>query len=252
MLNEDIIKLDRGRINARILAKEVKADFRPVEAASRKIPAAFYSPEVKRLFVRFFHSLQLNVHYISVFARAKLPNEIVEQVEAAIRSQIEKVSAEFDEAIRGAELLCQREGISSLASYDAAPLALEVRVISPLSRRYLELMTKLDQLMPMLETLAIDEVIALRELDIRRGRFKRLVKGVAGSARQFASGLRRRTAEKEAASAQQEAAQDSGVAAQASAPGIAVESAPADAPAIPADSPAVADAPASPTSTTSE
>ena len=43
------IRLDRGGVNARILAKEVKVDFRRVEAASRKIPTTLYGPEAKRL-----------------------------------------------------------------------------------------------------------------------------------------------------------------------------------------------------------
>ncbi len=192
MLNEDILKLDRGRVNARILAREAKADFRRIESASRKIPAAFCSPEMKRLYVRCFATLQLNVHYVSVIARTKLPHEVVEQVEGAIKAQIEKVSAEAEEALRGAELLCQAHGITSPATYDTACLAMDVPVISPLSRRYLELMMKLDQLMPMLETLAIEEVIALRELDLRKALFKKQVRRVAGAARNFASGLRKR------------------------------------------------------------
>ena len=54
------IRLDQGGINARILAKQAKVDFRRVESASRKIQTTFYSPEVKRLFVRYFNSMQLN------------------------------------------------------------------------------------------------------------------------------------------------------------------------------------------------
>ena len=192
MLNEDIIKLDRGRVNARILRKEAKADFRRIESASRKIPTKLCSPELKRLYFRCFATLQLNVHYISVIARTKLPHEVVEQVEGALKAQLEKLTAEVDEAIRGAELLCQSNGIMSLATYDTTPLAMDVPVISPLSRRYLELMMKVDQLMPMLETLAIDEVIAMRELDLRKALFKKLVRRVAGAARNFASGLRKR------------------------------------------------------------
>jgi len=68
------IRLDQGGINARILAKEAKVDFRRVESASRKIQATFYSPEVKRLFVRYLNSMQLNTYLISVIARSKLPH----------------------------------------------------------------------------------------------------------------------------------------------------------------------------------
>jgi hypothetical protein len=192
MASDAIIKLDQGGINARILAKEAKADFRRVETASRKIPATFSSPEVKRLFVRYFNSMQLNTHFISVMARTKLPHEAVEKVESSLPQQIDKLTTNVNRAIDGAEALCKANGIMSLASYDTDPLAIEVRVISMFGRRYLELMTKVDQLMPMLETLAIDEVIKLRELDIRKAGFKKAIRQVAGAARNFKSGLQRR------------------------------------------------------------
>ena len=40
-----IVKVDQGGVNARILAKEAKADFRRVEAASLKMPTRFTSAE---------------------------------------------------------------------------------------------------------------------------------------------------------------------------------------------------------------
>jgi hypothetical protein len=192
MKNDAIIKLDQGGINARILAKEAKTDFRRVEAAGRKIPTTLSSPEVKRLFVRFFNSMQLNVHFISVMARAKLPTEMVEKVEGGLLEQMEKLTKTVNKAIDGAEALCKTNGITSLASYDTEPLFIEVKVISKFGRRYLELILKIDQLMPMLETLAIDEVIELRELERRKAQFKRVIRQVAGAARNFKFGLQRR------------------------------------------------------------
>ena len=44
------VKVDQGGVNARILAKEAKADFRRVEAASLKMPTRFTSAEGKRFF----------------------------------------------------------------------------------------------------------------------------------------------------------------------------------------------------------
>ena len=55
-----------------------------------------------------------------------------------------------------------------LATYATEPLAIEVKVISSFGRRYLELMTKVDRLMPMLETLAIDDVIEVSRLDLQK------------------------------------------------------------------------------------
>jgi hypothetical protein len=186
------IRLDQGGINARILAKEAKVDFRRVESASRKIQATFHSPEVKRLFVRYLNSMQLNTYLISVIARTKLPHVVIEQVEGALRERLEKLHTEVNEAIDSAETLCKAHGITRLATYDTEPLAIEVRVISSFGRRYLELMTKVDQLMPMLETLAIDDVIEVAQLDLQKALAKKSVRQVAGAARNFAGGLRQR------------------------------------------------------------
>lgn len=186
------IRLDQGGINARILAKEAKVDFRRVESASRKIPTAFSSPEVKRLFVRYFNSMQLNMYLTSVIARAKLPHVVIEKIEGALKVQLEKLHAEINEAIDSAEALCKAHGITRLATYDTEPLAIEAKVISSFGRRYLELMTKVDQLMPMLETLAIDDVIEVAQLDLQKALAKKYVRQVAGAARNFAGGLRQR------------------------------------------------------------
>lgn len=192
MDGDAIIKLDHGGINARILAKEARADFRRVEAASRKIDSAFLSPEGKRLFLRYFNSLQLSMYFISVIARTRLSHEMVERIEATMKAQLESAHAAINTALDGAELLCRNHGITRLATYDTAPLALEAKVISAFGRRYLELIGKIDQLMPMLETLAIDEVIDAKQLDMQRAATKRLIRQIAGSGRNLAFGVRQR------------------------------------------------------------
>ena len=185
------IRLDEGGINARLLANEAKVDFRRVESASRKIQTTFHSPEVKRLFVRYLNSMQLNMYLISVIGRTKLPHSLIEQVEGALKAKLENLHAEVNEAIDAAEALCKVHGITRLATYDTEPLAIEAKVISPFGRRYLELMTKVDQLMPMLETLAIDEVIEVAQLDLQKGLAKKSVRQVAGAARNFLAALRK-------------------------------------------------------------
>ena len=51
---------------------------------------------------------------------------------------------------------------------------------------------KLDQLMPLLQTLEIHEVITTQAVDVQRATLKRQVRDVANGARNFAMGLRRR------------------------------------------------------------
>jgi hypothetical protein len=204
-----IVKIDEGAVNARILARESKVDFRRVEAASIKVLARFTSAEGKRLFVRLFSTLQLNAHFISVIARTRLDSTDVAKVEEAIKARIDAVAALLNQAIDGAEALFKANGITSAATYDTKPLEIEVGIISSAGRRYLELISKLDQLMPLLQTLEIHEVIDTRTLDQQRAALKRQVRDVANSARSLASGLRRRmNALAAAASAHEDGAGD--------------------------------------------
>lgn len=191
MADIDFVKHDQGGVNARILAKESKADFRRVEAASLKIKASFSSAEGKRLFIRYFNTFQLSSHFISVISRTRLNHEDVTKVEAAIRAQMDKVAEELNHAIDGAEALFEANGITGVATYDTVPLALDVGVLSSSSRRYLEILGKLDQLMPLLQTLEIHEVITTQAVDIERAALKRRVRDVANGARNLASRMRR-------------------------------------------------------------
>jgi hypothetical protein len=192
MTEIQIVKVDEGGVNARILAKETKADFRRVEAASLKMPARFTSAEGKRFFVRLFNTQQLNAHFISVIARTRLDHEDVAKVETTIRSQMEAVAEKLNRAIDAAEALFKAHGITSAATYDTVPLDVEVGVISSSGRRFLEVLGKLDQLMPLLQTLEIHEVMSAQEVDVQRATLKRQVRDVANGTRNFATGLRRR------------------------------------------------------------
>ena len=190
--HEPHVLSDQGGVNARILAREAKVDFRRIEAASLKLATRFTSAEGKRLFVRLFNSLQLNAHFVSVIARTKLDAEEVVRTETAIRSRLDAATAILNESIDEAEAQCKAQGITGLASYDALPLDVDVHVMSSTGRRYLELLVKLDQLMPMLQTLEIHEVLSTEAVDQRRARTKRLVRDVANNARRQAMLLRRR------------------------------------------------------------
>lgn len=192
MADTQIVKVDQGGVNARILAKETKADFRRIEAASVKMPTRFTSAEGKRFFVRLFNTLQLNTHFISVIARTRLDHDDIAKVEATIRAQLDAVNESLNSAIDGAEALFKAHGITSVATYDTVALDVEVGVLSSSGRRYLEVLSKLDQLMPLLQTLEIHEVITAQAVDIQRAALKRQVRDVANGARNFAIGLRRR------------------------------------------------------------
>jgi poly(A) polymerase Pap1 len=85
-----------------------------------------------------------------------------------------------------------------VATYDTVPLEVEVGITSALGRRYFELIHKLDQLMPLLQTLEIEEVITEKQVEQQRSRFKRIVLALSSMMRNFAMGCRRRMNEADA------------------------------------------------------
>lgn len=192
MISEHVFKRMSQSLNQRILATAVKADFRKVEAASIKMQVQFASVDTKRIFVRCFSSVQLNSNLISNIAPHRLPREAIEQIESSIKTECQSIKQLLDKTIDWAEVLFKQHGITTPASYDIDPFILEVGVITSIGRHYLEILGKLDQLMPLLQTLEILEIASSRELDQKRKVVKRRVRAVASSTRNFALGLRKR------------------------------------------------------------
>ncbi len=193
----ETVKVDQGGANARILAKGTKADFRRIEIPSLKVAVTLHSAEGKRVFLRLFNSLQVNMHLVSVIARTRLPNPDIDRLETLVRGRLAKAAAYLDEVIEDAERQCQQHGITTLATYDTVPLALDVKVLSSISRRFLELICRFDQIMPLLRTLEIFELIGLYELDTRCAELKNRLRDVARGARGSANVARRKMKELE-------------------------------------------------------
>jgi len=199
MTETALARMDTGEANRRILSKdEHRADFRRVEAASLKRKTRLASAEGKRMFARCFYSFQASMYFISAMGRTKLALEVVEQIEEAVRTKLEETTNELNQAIDGAELLLKTHSIETVATYDTVPLEIEIGVTSAMGRRYFELIHKLDQLMPMLQTLEIEEVIKEKQVEQQRSRIKRIVLAMSSTARNLMMGVRRRMNEADA------------------------------------------------------
>lgn len=193
MTENKLARLDAGETNRRILDKEEnRQDFRRVEAASLKRRTKLQSAEGKRLFVRCFYSFQASMYFVSAMGRTKLPHEDVELIEADVRKQIEAGTEELNKAIDGADALLKQHSIDSVATYDTVAMEEEVGITSALGRRYFEMIHKLDQVMPLLQTLQIEEVISERQEEKQRSLLKRKILSITSSARKFNVGIRRR------------------------------------------------------------
>ncbi|WP_128002376.1 MULTISPECIES: DUF1845 domain-containing protein [Piscinibacter] len=199
MTHTRLAVIDQGEANERILNKEeYRADFRKVEGASLKRKTQLASPEAKRMFARCFYSFQASMYFITQLGRTKLDHSVVERIEEDVKAALEAGTQEINEAIDHAETLLKHHQIETIASYDTKPLVEEIGITSSFGRRYFDMMHKLDIIMPMMETLAIEEVITEREHEMRRSRYKRIVLAISTKARNFWTGVRRRMNEADA------------------------------------------------------
>ena len=199
MTGTEIVVLDDGGINARLLARQAKADFRRVEGASLKMPARLVSAEGKRMFLRMFNTLQLNDYFISVIAPTRLDDEEMAKIEDALRARLDKVAEGLDRLIDETEAQFKAHRIGWGATCDSRPLDLQVAVLSSNGRRYLEVLVKMDQLMPLLQTLQILDVTRTRDVRTQRSAITREVRNVANAARSYAGVVRKRMRDMELA-----------------------------------------------------
>lgn len=206
MTANSLALMDKGDANRRVLSKDqYRVDFRRVEAASLKRKTNLKSAEGKRILLRCFYSFQASVYFISTLGRTKLPHESVELIEQSLRDRVEAATKEMNQAIDGAEHLIRQQEIETIATYDTVPLETEIGITSALGRRYFELIHKLDLLMPLLQTLEIEEVISEREVEHQRSKSKRIVLALSSTARNLSAGIRRRMNEMDAKKAESDA-----------------------------------------------
>lgn len=182
-MEKERLRLDQGQANDRIVRKEPPADFRRIESSCRKILVHLRSAEMKRLYLRLFNDMQIQVHYISVLARVKLDHTVVMAAERQLLEVITHAIEEVDKALDVSYALCTAHGISIPSIYLTVPMELEALVISGFSRRYLDLFLKVDQLMLLLETLFCELVIDAQELNDRKYVHTRAVRRVTKFAR---------------------------------------------------------------------
>ena len=191
--NASVTRQDRNAINHKLLHRLSAAPLASVESAGRIVKMHLSSPEGKRLFLRFFDITQLHMHYVSKIARLSLPDAEVEAVEQQVLDLIVEKTQVVDQEMVRVEQQLRSHHIDSLATYAIEPLVLDARVLGKIGRRLLELIGKVDQLMPMLETMAIDELISESQLNIKKSVFKKTVRSVAGVVRTLKSGLQKKS-----------------------------------------------------------
>lgn len=202
MNEQQLIVNDDGTVNAKLLARFGKSNLQGVEAAYRLMPTTLASPDAKRILLRQFHMYQINMQYISTVFRATLDGEMVETAEEQMLQALADCTTKIDHALVKAERELDARGIKTLAAYHVAPLVTEVPIFNRFGRRYLEIITRLDQLSLMVATLVLDEIITESDGATRMSGMKRLVRAASTTARTIRVRMRKVADERRAATLQ--------------------------------------------------
>lgn len=182
---DQLTRTDHGRINERLLQRYGDVDTSRIESAHRTIPIELSSPEAKRLFMRVFHAMQVAMHYVSTISRMTLDESTVEAAEAHMIKTLNKAAEQLDTGVADADRRFRAAGVQTIGAYHVMPLTIDAKVFSLFGRRYLELFTKLDHVMLLIETMAIDEIIPIGQVNGMKAAHKRSVRQVASTAQEL-------------------------------------------------------------------
>jgi hypothetical protein len=179
------------RVNRRIEARIANRNFLDrLESAYVLRRTVINSPVIKRLYLRVFDHVQLNMHRISVYGRIGLQEEKVVQIEQLVRNTLDETDKYLNEKLAECDALCKANGLTAPAQH-LAPMQVDVRVISPLSNRYLKLLVKGDQIVSLIELLVIEDIIGTTRGDMLTSEVRNRLRKVSAVARRLAIGVLR-------------------------------------------------------------
>jgi|GEM_PF-1781887 len=176
--------------NQRLLRQaEEKERIGQLECAFVEFPTQFGSFEIKRLYSRLFETAAHEIFVISIKSRGlAVDNAVVDTAEAALQQRLDEAKNWISTGTHEAETLCTQNGINPLPRF-LAPLKVEVKVISPLQREYLELMVGADHLIGLIEILAITGTIQMRRAAQEKNAVRAKVRKISGYIRLVRQGM---------------------------------------------------------------
>lgn len=207
-MSEETRRQEPLGVNERIIAREherlIARDQRLVTFANFEeacVPRAveFYSPDVKRVYVRYFDSFQYAYHAVyassrRLFAKAHLDLALLTPILKELDKRIEGMVAFYTQTSAWAYRMLERYAIdeASLSSYKTPPLKLTVSVFTPAAMQVLEALKMFDRLQPILETLRIFSLITIEKRDAVVKELRRHMVNLVMTTRRFARGVFRR------------------------------------------------------------
>lgn len=115
----------------------------------------FYHPIIERIYQRDFNKMSEYLYFIPVFGRVLLDKEEdVIKVESHVKNSIVKHTAAIDRRIKEASIVYNQHGVDMPVSFTNGS-SFDVKITSPLSRMYLELLLQGDKFLMLMNDLWI-------------------------------------------------------------------------------------------------
>ncbi len=163
------------------------------QGATLRLDAEFGNPKVNHMFERAFTFLGRNAFFVSVRGRILLGEEQVTLAEQHIYNSIDEMTKAIERQIEAAKAVMLDAGVSILATYNK-PVKHQAIIVSPIQKRYLNLLHKADELFMLINTLMLHGEMAEREHSKRELQIKHHMRTIPSTVRKITVGLRQRVA----------------------------------------------------------
>lgn len=161
------------------------------QGATLVLKPSFGNPKVNHMFARNFDNIGRNAFYISVRGRILIGEDAAGQAEQHVYDRILEINKAIDKKIEGAKVIIRDANITEMANYNRAVEHRAV-VISPIQKRYIELLAKCDELFVLMTTLMLHGEIQEREHSKRELEIKQHMRVIPSVVRKVTIGLRTR------------------------------------------------------------
>lgn len=167
------------------------------QGATLTLEPEFGSPKVNHMYARNFDHMGRNAFFISVRGRIDLGEEQVTLAEKHVYDRIEEITKALDRKIETAKAVVIDANITVMANYNK-PVTQKAVIVSPMQKRYLDLLKKCDELLKYMNTLMLHGEMSEREHSKAELEIKQHMRTIPSAIRKVTIGLRLRLREKNA------------------------------------------------------
>lgn len=130
------------------------------------------SPTVRHIYKRAYDHIGRNCHYISVFGRVLLGEEKISEPEAAVAARLQEVTTSLERKIAASRATIVDAGIKEVANFNK-PETINVKIISPVQKKFLNILTLADEYLRLINTLwlegeIVDKAKSKAELELKQ------------------------------------------------------------------------------------